>query len=144
MHNVTQLYFALRASASTGTVTNDTTYLYLPLNYMHKGVLLVIDRTVEVGTCTLDGKLEFYAPAAGDWIEVEGAAFPQFADGVTANRYLLVYPGITAADADDNIALDTAEGTKCGAFLPYQTRLAVTTGGTSVSNTYSAEGWLLP
>lgn len=132
------------AGHTTGTVTNSTEYYDLPRNYLHKGLLLVVNRTAETGTCTLDAQVEFYAPASGTWLQLEGAKIVQFADGATGDRYLQVYPGLTGSDADDVVALDTAEGSKCGQYLPPRCRLAVTSGGTSVSNTYQAECWLLP
>lgn len=144
LHNATQTYGLLRASASTGTVTNSDENLELPINDTYKGILLYIDRTAESGTCTLDAHVEFYMPAAAKWQDLEGAAFAQFADGAAADRYLMIYPGLTGSDADTQLSLDTAEGRICGQYLPRQCRLVVTTGGTSVANTYSVEYFMLP
>lgn len=144
IHNATQEYILIRASGSTGTVTNSSENLELPINSTYKGILLLLDRTAEGGTCTLDAHVEFYMPEAAKWQDLEGAAFPQFADGTTADRYLMIYPGLTGSDADSQLSLDTAEGRLCGQYLPRQCRVVVTTGGTSVSNTYSLEGYWLP
>lgn len=122
-----------------GTVHSDgTTNSRQIQNSYHKGVLITIDRTAETGTCTLDAQIEFYDPAGGDWYELEGASFVQFANSEVATRYLMVYPGIVGSDADNRIALDTNEGVLCGQFLPRIWRLKVTTGGTTVTNTFSA------
>jgi hypothetical protein len=67
LHNATQTYGLLRASASTGTVTDSSENLELPINDTYKGILLYIDRTAETGTCTLDAHVEFYMPAANNW-----------------------------------------------------------------------------
>jgi hypothetical protein len=143
--NATLDYFSLTTSHTSASGSN-TTETYTPPvdNVMHKGLLLVVSRTAETGTCTLDAQVEFYAPNAGTWLELEGAAIPQFADGATGDRYLQVYPGITGSDADDSVALDTAEGKKCGQYLPRTWRVKVTNGGTTVTNTYSIDGWYLP
>lgn len=142
--NPTQEYLLLRASASTGTVSDSTEYIYLPINWFYKGIFLLLDRTAESGTCTLDAKVQFYARAAAKWQDLEGAAWVQFADSAVADRYLHIYPGLTQDDADTALALDTNEGVACGQYLPRECRVAVVTGGTSVANTYSLEALMLP
>jgi hypothetical protein len=140
----TQQYVLLRASASTGTVTNDTVNIEAPINWFYKGVYLLLDRTAETGTCTLNAKVQFYMPASGLWQDLEGASWVEFADAAVADRYLHIYPGITSDESDSNLALDTNEGVVCGQYLPRRWRVAVTTGGTSVENTFSLEALMLP
>lgn len=144
IYNAVQIHRPIRASASTGTVTNSDENLELDINTTFKGALFLINRTAETGTCTLDAKVQFYAPVANTWQDLEGAAFAQFADAATGDRYLMIYPGLTGSDADTQLSLDTSEGRICGQYMPRQCRLVVTTGGTSVANTYSAEMWWLP
>lgn len=139
--NATQDYLLLSASHTTSDATET---FEAPKNVMHKGVYLIVERTAETGTCTLDVKLQMYAPEADAWIDLEGAAITQFADGATGDRYLYLYPGVTGSDADDAVTLDTNEAVKSGHYLPRQWRVHCTTGGTSVSNTFSVEAFLLP
>lgn len=142
--NATQDYLLLAASHTSASGTNVVETFEAPLNVMHKGVLLVLNRTADTGTCTLDAKVQFYSTVAAAWLDVEGAAFVQYADGATGARYLLLYPGVTGAEADDAIPLNTSKGVKCGQYLPRQWRVAVTVGGTTVTSTYALEAHLLP
>lgn len=132
-----------RASASTGTVTDSTIYIDLPINHHHKGIMIAVDRTAETGTCTLTVGVEFYAPNGGDWHQLENATVT-FADGVTATQYLQVYPGLVGSDSDSSVSLDTNEGKLSGQYLPRECRVYMTTGGTSVSNTFSVDVWYMP
>jgi hypothetical protein len=136
-------YVSVRASAATGTVTDSTLYFYLPENYLHKGIMIACDRTAETGTCTLAVGIEFYAPNGADWHQLENATIT-FADGVTATQYLQVYPGLVGSDSDSAVSLDTNEGKLSGQYLPRTCRIYMTTGGTSVANTFSVDAWLLP
>jgi hypothetical protein len=111
-------------------------------NYHHKGVRIVVDRISETGTATLNAKVQYLNKVTGEWIDLEGAAFPEWADGSAEPRALTVYPGITAADADANIALDTDNDQLCGQYLPANWRLLVATTGTT--NVISIAGTYLP
>jgi hypothetical protein len=111
-------------------------------NNHHKGVFLVVDRISETGTATLNGKIQYKNDTTGEWIDLEGAAFGEWADGTSEPRALTVYPGITAADADANIALDTDNHYLCGQFLPRHWRVALTTTGTT--NVVSVDATMLP
>lgn len=144
LHNPLAYWQTLRASASTGTVTNSDENLAFPINYQFKGCLVTVSRTAETGTCTLAWKIQFYSPAAATWQDLEGAVGDGFADGETGDRYLMVYPGLVGSDADNKITLNTDQAVLCGSYLPRECRLVVTTGGTSVANTYSAEVQFLP
>lgn len=144
LHNAQVQYKTLRAEASTGTVSDSTEYMYFPINYQHKGCLVTINRSAETGTCTLAWKIQFYSPHSATWQDLEGAVGDGYADGETGDRYLMVYPGLVGSDSDNKITLNTDQAVLCGQYLPRQCRLAVTTGGTSVANTYSAGVEFLP
>ncbi len=101
------------------------------MNSRYRGMKIVLDRESETGTATLDGKVQYKNATTGEWIDLEGAAFVQFADGATEPRALTIYPGITAADADANIALDTDNDALCGHPAPRIWRLVLTTTGTT-------------
>lgn len=143
---VTQEYMSVRTLATTGTVTDSTLYFVLPINHFYKGLMVTADRTVETGTCTLTIGVEFYsanAAAANHWQQLENATIT-FADGVTATQYLQIYPGLVGSDSDSSIALDTNEGKMTGQHLPRECRIYMTTGGTSVANTFGVDAWFLP
>lgn len=125
------------ALASSGTVTNATVTSEKFENWGAKGCVIVINRTAETGNCTLDAKLQGYDRASDTWYDVQSASFVQFADGATGVRYIVVYPGIVADDADASVAIAT-NYKNVSAFLPHEFRLSVTHGGTSVANTFSA------
>lgn len=107
----------------------------------HKGCMLQVNRSAEVGTATLDVKIQYLNHIAGSYDDLEGAAIVQMGDGVTGLVYLTVYPGLTGSDADASIALNTVNK-HCGAYLPDVFRIVATTTGTS--NTFSIGMLLLP
>lgn len=121
--------FTITGSRTIATTAGFTSRQFI--NYHHKGVRLVIDRSDETGTATLDAKVQFKNATTGDWVDLEGAAFPQWADGSEETRSLVIYPGITGSDADASLALDTDNDTLCGQYLPRIWRLVLTTTGTT-------------
>lgn len=60
-----------------------------------KGAIFVLDITAEVGTATLDVKIQFYDEASGKYVDVPGASFAQ--RSATGTNVLSVYPGLTAS-----------------------------------------------
>ena len=122
--------------ASSGTVTNATVTSEMFQNWHYKGCVIVCNRTAESGTCTLDVKLQGYHRASDTWYDVQSASFVQYADGATGVRYVTVYPGIVADDADASVILATNYKNVSG-VLPREFRISVTHGGTSVSNTFA-------
>jgi hypothetical protein len=127
-----------------GTVHSDgTTYSREFTNYYHKGIYLYVDRTAETGTCTLDGQIQHRSPVLSTYTSLENASIIQFADGTVELHTLYVYPGIIGGDSDGTLTVNTDHKFVEG-FLPLHWRLAMTTGGTTVTNTFSAVAVLLP
>lgn len=124
------------ALASSGTVTNATVTSSRLVNSLYKGCVIVVNRTAETGTCTLDVKLQGYQRASDTWYDVQGASVVQYADGATGVRYVVLYPGIVADDADAIVTIATNYKHVSG-WLPYEFRISVTHGGTSVTNTFA-------
>lgn len=140
MHNASIDFYALCASAARA----EATYTFdLPPIRHHRGVAVLISNTAESGTSTLDAKLQYKNPQSNAWTDVPGASFVQFADGATGERFIQVYPTLTAADADASITLAT--NFKILGLYPFRyMRLSATVGGTSVTRTFSAGVFLLP
>lgn len=107
-----------------------------------KGILLTVNRSAETGTATLDAKLQYKDPVRNAWLDIEGATLNGWADGETGDRYLMMYPGLVAADSDNHIDLNTDQASHCGSYLPKFWRLVLTTTGTT--NVVSAGAQLLP
>ena len=127
-----------------GTVHSDgTTYSRQFTNYYHRGIYLFVDRTAETGTCTLDVAIQHKSPILSTWENLENAGIVQMGNGTVDLATLWVYPGIIGGDADGTLAVNTVHKFVDG-YLPYEWRLAVTTGGTSVTNTFSIAAVLLP
>ena len=118
------------------------TYDLQPLR-SHRGVAVLISNTAETGTSTLDAKLQFQNPESLVWADVPGAAFVQWADGATGEKFLQVYPGLAAGETNNVISLATHFNI-VGVNVPRMLRLSVTVGGTSVTRTYSAGYYELP
>lgn len=110
---------------------------------LHKGLMLFVNRSAETGTATLAVAVKARNPVTGTYHTLSGATLTaaQFADGVTGTGILTIYPGITAADADAVMVMDTLNAF-CGSYLPDQFRVEVTTTGTT--NTFSIGMVLLP
>jgi hypothetical protein len=125
--------------ASSGTVTDATVTSDWERNWGAKGCLIVVNRTVETGTATLACKLQGGiedSVGTKTAFDVANVDLVSFADGETGLRYTFVYPGITGAEADAVVPLDTNFNMVNG-FLPHYWRISVTHGGTSVANTFS-------
>jgi hypothetical protein len=134
-----------RAFTVLGTTTIASTDGYTTrqfTNSHHKGVRLVVDRISETGTATLNAKVQYKNKTTGEWIDLEGAAYAEWADGTAEPRALTIYPGITAADSDASIALDTDNDYLCGQYLPKYWRLLIATTGTT--NVVSVDATYLP
>jgi hypothetical protein len=130
-------YYEAFPSGTSGTVTNATvTSDWFHQYDVYKGCVMVVERTSETGTCTLDAKLQGYHHATGTAFDVANADIIQFADGATGLRYVMVYPGITGAEADGLVTFDTNFNYVNG-FLPDTFRVSVTHGGTTVTNVFS-------
>ena len=126
-----------------GTVHSDgTTYSREFTNYYHKGMYLYVDRTAETGTCTMDAAIQHRSPILTTWTNLENASVVQFADGTVELHTMYLYPGIIGGDADGVLVVNTDHRFIEG-YLPLHWRLAVTTGGTTVTNTFSAACVLL-
>lgn len=137
---ISQDAFVLCASAARAEATY--TYNLPPVRY-HRGVRVYISNTAETGTSTLDAKLQYLNPQSNAWTDIPGATFVQFADGATGERFIEMYPTLTASDADSSLTLST--NFKALGMFPHRfMRLSATVGGTSVTRTYSAGGYLLP
>ena len=128
---------APRTISSTDGYTSAT-----QTNLVHKGAYVTVNRASETGTATLDGYLEFKNATTGTWSQLEGSIFVQWADSATGERSLLIYPGITGAEADAMVPLDTNKLILCNVYLPHYWRLALVTTGTT--NVVSANVTLLP
>lgn len=123
--------------ASSGTVTNATVNSSTYVNWYGLGCVMVVNKTAESGTTpTLDVKLQGYDDASATWFDVQGASIVQYSGGATGLRYAVIYPGLTADDADGVVTINTTFKHVNG-FLPYKFRVQVTHGGTSISNTFS-------
>lgn len=132
------------AGTASGTVTNATVTSDLFHNLdSAKGCVIVIHRTAETGTCTLAAKLQGYFRPTDTWYDVANSDVVTFADGATGIKYVVVYPGMTGSDADGVLLQDT-DFSLVNGFLPYEFRLSVTHGGTSVTNTFGAVIYPLP
>lgn len=107
----------------------------------HKGAMIMVNRSAETGTATLDVKVQYRNPMTGTYSDLEGAAIVQMGDGTTGEVYLTIYPGLVAADADNKIALNTTDQ-HCGSYLPDEFQIVATTAGTT--NVFSIGMWLLP
>ena len=126
------------------TLSGSTTWSSRLFNvYHHKGLYAAVYRTAETGTGVLDCKIQYYSKLSAAYHDLEGASFVQMPDGeaVPLERYLLVYPGLVAADADNAIALNT-DDKHCGSYLPAQFKFLFTASGTT--NVFAAGMWLLP
>lgn len=133
-------YYIAFPLASSGTVTNATvTSAAFNQHDTYKGCVLVVQRTAKTGTVTLDAKLQGYHHATNTWFDVANADLVQITDaeGNAATHYTMVYPGITGAEADGTIPLDTNFNYVNG-FLPDTFRVSVTHGGTAVAQTFAA------
>jgi hypothetical protein len=131
--------------ASSGTVTNSTVTSDEFYNHLYKGCVMLVHRTAETGTATLNAKLQGYLKETDTWFDVANSDIVALADGdagATGLRYVLIYPGITGAEADGAVALDT-NFVHVSGFLPYCWRVSVTHGGTSITNTFAVVVWPL-
>lgn len=138
-------YFGLQAIRILGTTIIAGTAGFTSrqfTNHHHKGVMLVVDRISETGTATLDARVQYKNDVTGEWIDLEGAAFIQWADGNTEPRKMTIYPGTTGAEADALIPLDTDNDHLVNQYLPLHWRVVLTTAGTT--NEVSIAGTLLP
>jgi hypothetical protein len=127
-----------------GTVHSDgTTNSREFTNYHHKGIFLMTNRTAETGTCTLDVQIQWRMPSLTTWENLENASIVQMANSAIDLVTLWVYPGIIGGDADGTLAVNTAHKHVDG-YLPLFWRVAVTTGGTGVTNTFGMDAILLP
>lgn len=98
-----------------------------------RGIRLYVDATIEVGTATLDVKLQGRDVASGDWVDVPGASFAQISAVTAAPVSLTVYPGV-AETANESVS----------DVVPSAWRVVAVVGGTSVSVTFSVGADLLP
>jgi hypothetical protein len=127
-----------------GTVHSDGTAFSREItNYYHKGIFLMVNRTAETGTCTLDAQIQWRMPSLTTWENLENASIVQMANSAIDLVTLWVYPGIIGGDADGTLAVNTAHKHVDG-YLPLFWRVAVTTGGTGVTNTFGMDAILLP
>jgi hypothetical protein len=133
-------YYEAFPLASSGTVSDETvTSDWFHNHDSYKGCVMVVERTVETGTATLNAKLQGYHHATGTVFDVANADIIALADGdagATGLRYTMVYPGITGAEADGLVSFDTNFNYVNG-FLPDTFRVSVTHGGTSIVNTFA-------
>ncbi len=109
----------------------------------HKGAMITVNRSAETGTATLALQVQYLNPATRTYHNLPGATLTatQFADSATGTGVLTIYPGITAADADSTIVLDTLSA-NCGQYLPDTFKIVITTTGTT--NVFSIGMVLLP
>lgn len=115
----------------TRTIASTDGWTSRPMkNYHYRGMRVVINRSAETGTATLAAQIQFKSPL-GTWTDLEGAAITTWADSAVEARSIVIYPGITAADADASIALDTDNDHLCGQPAPMEWRLVLTTTGTT-------------
>lgn len=140
MQFIGQDYFHLCASAARA----EATYTFdLPPIRFHRGARVYVSCTAESGTSTLDAKLQYKNPVSLAWTDMPGASFVQYADGATGERFIEMYVGAVGSDADSSVALAT--NFKQLGLMPHRyMRLSATVGGTSVTRTFSACGYLLP
>ncbi len=123
--------------ASSGTVTNATVNSARMVNSLYKGCVIVANRTAEAGTSpTFDWKLQGYHRVSNTWYDVPSASGVQYTTGQTGVRTVVVYPGIVADDADGSVTIST-NYKNVSAWLPYEFRIVVTHGGTSIANTFA-------
>ncbi len=99
---------------------------------LHRGAQIFIKRTAETGTSTVAVAVKARNPVTGDYVTLSGAVITatQFADAALGTAVLTIYPGITAADADAVMVMDTLNAF-CGSYLPQDFRIEVTTTGTT-------------
>lgn len=124
------------ALGSSGTVTDATVKSELFQNPGYKGCVIIAHRTAESGTATFAVKLQGYFRPTDTYYDVANAELVSFADGATGVRYAMVYPGATGSDSDGSVLQDTNFSLVNG-FLPDEFCIAVTHGGTSISNTFA-------
>lgn len=141
--------------AAAGTVTDSGTDVdqYFPAggrfisNPFYRGMYLIVKRTADTGTCTLDVILQYYnwaTNAFADCTAGGGAALGcvQYANDATGERVTRIYPGIIGGDADGVLIVNTVD--KWYDFnMPPAFRLRVRSGGTTVTNTLSLVGLML-
>ncbi len=131
----------LGAIFPVGTVHADgTTTSRQYTSEIHTGVMLVLKRTAETGVCTLDAKIQYKNELTGDWNDLPLASFVQFADAATGTRMLLLSPmpvADTEAAGDLRGTLTLTNDKYVQGYLPRIWRVAVVTGGTTVTNTFS-------
>lgn len=125
-----------------GTVSSDAavnTSIQFLGDYFNT-LTLYIKRTADTGTCTMDVKVQGKSPTTGDWADVPLATCVQYADNATGVRQLILSPysvADTEAGGDLRGTLTVSNDKIVQAILPAFWRVAVTSGGTTVSNTYS-------
>ena len=136
-------YFQVFAAHTSVSGTNTTENSPVFINKQWKGVMLMINRTADTGTCTLDLQIQYQNPLTLTWTNLQSAKNVSYADGTTGERYVIVYPGLTGSDADASIAINTSF-VHVGAYLPRTWRVQTTNGGTTVTNTYSCVAYYLP
>lgn len=116
-------------------------------NPFYRGLLLVCNRTADVGTATLLIGLEMYNPATNAFTDMRDGGgnvltLVSYADGATGQRVLRLYPGIIGADADGVLLVNTVDKW-VDQNLPPAWRVKATHGGTSVNNNFSLVGMCL-
>lgn len=109
----------------TGTALGPSTVTSNPVNKHSKGIRLFLDITAEVGTATLDIKVQVFDAVGGDWIDLPGAAFPQ--QSGTGQAMLTIYPSLTTVTANVAVAQ----------YVGPAWRLSITEAGGASSMTFT-------
>lgn len=136
----------LRSYAS-GTVTDEVTYWGPFWTGPYRGFRLEVDLESELGTHTLDVKLEYFSEANGEWTAWLDSAGNQmvmnnYADGESGRRWIEVRAD-AAGGADVDKVLAVGNNTYYGQVPMPSWRAEVTRGGTGVSDVISASVYWL-
>lgn len=115
-------------------------------------IVLKTRRTAKTGTCTMDAAIQWYDPTLGTWhtmIDYAGnnVGVVQYANAdtldTTGYRLLTVQLYPIHVDADGVLAYGPTSFYKAvQSWIPEYIRVAVTNGGTTVTNTYDASLFL--
>ena len=149
--NAVKYPLVLRDTAINVADTDFDEFTAARVNSGHRGLHLYSVRTADTGTSALNHFLQGLIPGGdetddADWLDLT-LSVAVWGDGETGVNQAIIYPGITAADADGVILAVSTAGAELAyvnAYLPYRWRIRSRSGGTTVTNTYGLYAVPLP
>lgn len=109
-------------------------------NLGHKGLMVIVNRTAETGTCTMTGFVQAHIhdtdeSVDANWVDTGLTIFASYADAATGIRVGVMYPGLTAQDTGTDVVTSAVQHSS--GYLPLKYRLRIRNGGTTVTNTFT-------